>query len=65
MGVVYTVWRLGAGTYDLLTFPLPKYEFCPITPSYLTTSYKEYYTKEKKEPQEEKTEERGGATNHP
>ena len=49
MGTVYTFWRLGAGTYDLLTFPLPKYEFCLITPIYLTVSHKEYYSKEKKE----------------
>jgi len=57
MGVVYTFWRLGAGTYDLITFPLPKYEFCLITPTYFTVSYKEYYEKEKKEKQEEKAEE--------
>ena len=54
MGTVYTFWRLGAGTYDLLTFPLPKYEFCLISPIYLTVSHKEYYTKEKKENHEEK-----------
>ena len=56
MGVVYTFWRLGAGTYDLLTFPLPKYEFCPITPIYLTSSYKKYYRKERAS--QEKIEER-------
>lgn len=48
MGVVYTFWRLGAGTYDLLTFPFPSYEFCLITPPYFTVSHKEYYVKEKK-----------------
>jgi len=57
MGTVYTFWRFGAGTYDLLTFPLPKYEFCLINPIYLTVSYKKYYEKEKKEKQEEKVEE--------
>lgn len=57
MGAVYTFWRLGAGTYDLFTFPLPKYESCLITPTYLTVSYKEYYEKEPKEKHEEKVEE--------
>ena len=57
MGAVYTFWRLGAGTYDLLTFPLPKYEFCPITPIYLTVSHEKYYAKEKKESHGKKTEE--------
>ena len=49
MGIVYTFWRLGAGTYDLFTFPLPAYEFCLITPPYFTVSYESYYEKEKKE----------------
>lgn len=52
MGVVYTFWRLGAGTYDLLTFLIPKYEFCLITPTYFTVSYKEYYEKEKRKKHE-------------
>jgi len=52
MGVVYTFWRLGAGTYDLVTFPLPKYETSLITPTYFTISYEEYYGTEKKENQE-------------
>ena len=56
-GTVYTFWRLGAGTYDLLTFPLPKYEFCLITPTYFTVSYEAYYEKEKKEKHEDKGEE--------
>ena len=49
MGVVYTFWRVGAGAYDLITFPLPKYESCLVTPTYLTISYKDYYEKERKE----------------
>ena len=57
MGAVYTFWRLGAGTYDLLTFPLPKYEFCLITPIYLTVSHEKYYAKEKKESHGKKAEE--------
>ena len=52
MGIVYSFWRLGAGTYDLFTFPLPKYETTIITPAYFTVSYKEYYGTEKKEKQE-------------
>ena len=52
MGVVYSFWRLGAGTYDLVTFPLPKYETTIITPTYFTVSYEEYYGDEKKEKQE-------------
>ena len=51
MGVVYSFWRLGAGTYDLVTFPLPKYETTIITPTYFTVSYEEYYGDEKKEKQ--------------
>ena len=56
MGTVYTFWRLGAGIYDLLTFPLPQCEKTIITPTYFTVSYKEYYEKEKKEKQEGKAE---------
>ena len=52
IGVVYSFWRLGAGTYDLVTFPLPKYETTIITPTYFTVSYEEYYGDEKKEKQE-------------
>ena len=48
MGTVYAFWRLGAGTYDLFTFPIPKYESCLITPTYFTISYEEYYKKEEK-----------------
>jgi len=48
MGMVYAFWRLGAGTYDLFTFPIPEYESCLITPIYFTISYKEYYEKEEK-----------------
>jgi len=57
MGAVYTFWRLGSGIYDLITFPLPKYEFCLITPTYLTVSYERYYEKRKEEKHEEKSEE--------
>jgi putative exosortase-associated protein (TIGR04073 family) len=52
MGVVYSFWRLGAGTYDLFTFPLPKCETTIITPTYFTVSYKEYYGNKRKEKQE-------------
>ncbi len=58
-GSVYTFWRLGAGMYDLLTFPFPKYEFSLITPTYFTVSYKKYYEREKKkEPKIRKEEEK-------
>jgi len=56
MGTVYTFWRLGAGFYDLLTFPLPPCEKAIITPTYFTVSYTEYYKQEKKEEQEGKAE---------
>lgn len=49
MGTVYAFWRLGAGTYEILTFPLPYYESRIITPPYLTISYEAYYEKEKNE----------------
>jgi len=50
MGAVYALWRLGAGTYELLTSPIPNYKSCIINPPYLTISYEEYYEKEQKEP---------------
>ena len=49
IGIVYTFWRLGAGAYDFFTFPFPDYDFCYITPPYLTISYQEYYGKEEEE----------------
>jgi putative exosortase-associated protein (TIGR04073 family) len=52
IGVVYSFWRLGAGTYDLFTFPLSKYETTIITPAYFTVSYEEYYEDKTKEKQE-------------
>ena len=59
MGVVYSFWRLGAGTYDLFTFPLPKYENTIITPTYFTVSYKEYY-RDESEKKHEGNAEQGG-----
>ena len=55
MGTVYAFWRLGAGIYEIITSPVPNYESCIITPPYITISYEEYYTKEKKEPPEEES----------
>jgi putative exosortase-associated protein (TIGR04073 family) len=38
VGVVYGLWRLTAGVYDLVTFPFPSYEFCLVQPEFLTPS---------------------------
>lgn len=46
MGTVYAFWRLGAGAYETLTFPIPYYESRIITPPYITISYEAYYEKE-------------------
>lgn len=45
MGIGYTCWRLGAGVYDLITFPVPNYEKCIITPPFFTVSFEAYYEK--------------------
>ena len=50
MGVGYTFWRLGAGVYDLITFPVPNYEYCLITPPYFTVSFEAYYGIDTPEP---------------
>jgi putative exosortase-associated protein (TIGR04073 family) len=55
MGTVYAFWRLGAGIYEVITFPIPHYESRMITPPYLTISYEEYYAKEKRESSEEES----------
>ena len=43
MGIGYTCWRLSAGVYDLITFPVPNYEKCIITPPFFTVSFEAYY----------------------
>jgi putative exosortase-associated protein (TIGR04073 family) len=43
MGIGYTCWRFGAGIYDLITFPVPNYEKCIITPPFCTVSFEAYY----------------------
>ena len=50
MGVGYTFWRLGAGVYDIITFPIPNYEYCLITPPYFTVSFEAYYGEDTPEP---------------
>ena len=52
-GIGFAVWRFAAGTYDVITFPLPRYESCLITPPYLTSSYEAYYNKMAQEAPEE------------
>lgn len=42
-GIGFALWRLAAGAYDVITFPLPRYESCLISPPYLTASYEAYY----------------------
>ena len=43
MGLGFTCWRLGAGIYDIITFPIPNYERCIIKPPYFTVSFEAYY----------------------
>jgi putative exosortase-associated protein (TIGR04073 family) len=38
MGFVYFGWRLGAGFYDMFTFPFWCYDTCIIQPEYLSFS---------------------------
>lgn len=52
-GIGFAVWRFAAGTYDVITFPVPRYESCLITPPYLTASYEAYYNKVAQEQPEE------------
>ncbi len=40
MGIIYFGWRLGAGSYDLLTFPFEACDQSIIAPEYLTFSYR-------------------------
>ncbi len=49
MGIGYTCWRFGAGVYDLITFPVPNYEKCIITPPFFTVSFEAYYEKNPQE----------------
>ena len=56
MGVGYTCWRLGAGSYDIITFPVPKYENCLITPPYFTVSFEAYYGVDTPEPSADSSE---------
>jgi putative exosortase-associated protein (TIGR04073 family) len=39
MGVVYFGWRLGAGCFDVLTFPFRRFDECLIDPEYVTFSH--------------------------
>jgi putative exosortase-associated protein (TIGR04073 family) len=50
MGIGFTCWRLGAGLYDIITFPIPNYENCIITPPYFTVSFEAYYGTDTPEP---------------
>ena len=56
MGLGYTFWRLGAGVYDIITFPVPKYEYCLITPPYFTVSFEAYYGVDTPEPSADSSE---------
>ena len=49
MGIGFMCWRLGAGVYDIITFPIPNYENCIITPPYFTVSFEAYYGTETSE----------------
>jgi len=40
MGIIYFGWRLGAGCYDLGTFPFERFDQSIIDPEYVTFSYK-------------------------
>jgi putative exosortase-associated protein (TIGR04073 family) len=40
MGIIYFGWRLGAGCYDTLTFPIGYCDESIIDPEYVTFSYK-------------------------
>jgi len=39
MGVVYFGWRLGAGCFDVITFPFQRFDESIIDPEYVTFSY--------------------------
>ena len=56
MGIGYTCWRFGAGVYDLITFPVPNYEKCIITPPFFTVSFEAYYEKNQPESSAETSE---------
>jgi putative exosortase-associated protein (TIGR04073 family) len=36
-GCGYAGWRMGAGAYDLVTFPFPSYEYSLIDPEFIST----------------------------
>ncbi len=38
MGIVYFGWRLGAGCFDVFTFPFRRFDECLIDPEYVTFS---------------------------
>ena len=40
MGLLYFAWRLGAGFYDITTFPFSRFDKNVINPEYLSTSTK-------------------------
>ena len=56
MGIGYTCWRFGAGIYDLITFPVPNYEKCIITPPFFTVSFQAYYEENQSESSAEPSE---------
>jgi putative exosortase-associated protein (TIGR04073 family) len=54
-GFGYAGWRMAAGTYDVVTFPFPSYEYSLINPEFISsematrTEKKELKKEEKKE----------------